>query len=179
MIDWRKVKIWKTMNDGHLWLTSTMQNCWWNLILVINVDNKNWINIDGCNHPSYSTLAMNDASATGLGKSGHCYLLQRDSLCCWLFVEECQIKETTVAFSCWLELEEKNTDKNAPYKKHGHSGSCCFLKKVSVSLLTLRRRTKDNNALIKKKYGHGSCCGLLRYKGVYNFLLPLIWFTYL
>ena len=106
MIDWRKVKIWKTMNDGHLWLTSTMQNYWWNLILVINVDNKNWINIDGCNHPSYSTLAMNDASATGLGKSGHCYLLQRDPLCCWLFVEECQIKETTVAFSCWLELEK-------------------------------------------------------------------------
>ena len=105
---------------------------------------------DGCNHPSYSTLAMNDASATGLGKSGHCYLLQRDSLCCWLFVEECQIKETTVAFSCWLELE-KNTDKNAPYKKHGHSGSCCFLQKVSVSLLTLIRRTTDNNALIKKE----------------------------
>ena len=150
MIDWRKVKIWKTMNDGHLWLTSTMQNYWWNLILVINVDNKNWINIDGCNHPSYSTLAMNDASATGLVKSGHCYLLQRDSLCCWLFVEECQIKETTVAFSCWLELE-KNTDKNAPYKKHGHSGSCCFLQKVSVSLLTLIRRTTDNNALIKKE----------------------------
>ena len=111
MIDWRKVKIWKTMNDGHLWLTSTMQNYWWNLILVINVDNKNWINIDGCNHPSYSTLAMNNASATGLGKGGYCYLLQRDSLCCWLFVEECQIKETTVAFSCWLDLEKKHRKK--------------------------------------------------------------------